>query len=116
MPATYDEPKGMFLIEAMASGTPVVQPRRGAFTEVVTKTGGGVLVDADSAESVADGLHALWSDRSLRHSLGERAAAGARQHYSVALSADRLLAVYESLLGPQLATSTHAHTAVSQPC
>ena len=35
VPATYDEPKGMFLLEAMASGVPVVQPRRGAFIEVV---------------------------------------------------------------------------------
>src|SRR5439155_14321149 len=30
VPATYDEPKGVFLLEAMASGVPVVQPRRGA--------------------------------------------------------------------------------------
>src|SRR5829696_6372391 len=35
VPATYDEPKGIFLLEAMACGVPVVQPRRGAFTEVV---------------------------------------------------------------------------------
>ena len=47
VPATYDEPKGMFLLEAMASGVPVVQPRRGAFTEVVEKTGGGLLVEPD---------------------------------------------------------------------
>ena len=35
----YDEPKGMFLLEAMASGVPVVQPRRGAFIEVVGQDG-----------------------------------------------------------------------------
>ncbi|MFY9610998.1 MAG: glycosyltransferase family 4 protein, partial [Blastocatellia bacterium] len=29
VPATYDEPKGMSLLEAMAAGVPVVQPRRG---------------------------------------------------------------------------------------
>ena len=34
VPATYDEPKGMFLLEAMANGVPVVQPRRGAFVDV----------------------------------------------------------------------------------
>jgi Glycosyltransferase len=44
VPAPYDEPKGVFLLEAMASGVPVVQPRRGAFTEIVEKTGGGLLV------------------------------------------------------------------------
>ncbi len=30
VPTTYKEPKGLFLMEAMASGVPVVQPRRGA--------------------------------------------------------------------------------------
>ena len=32
MPATYDEPKGVSLLEAMACGVPLVQPRRGSFT------------------------------------------------------------------------------------
>jgi glycosyltransferase involved in cell wall biosynthesis len=34
----------LFLLEAMASGVPVVQPRRGGFVEIVEKTGGGLLV------------------------------------------------------------------------
>ena len=42
VPATYEEPKGIFLLEAMASGVPVVQPRRGAFPEIVRPTGGGL--------------------------------------------------------------------------
>jgi glycosyltransferase involved in cell wall biosynthesis len=37
LPATYDEPKGVSLLEAMACGVPLVQPRRGAFTEIVEK-------------------------------------------------------------------------------
>ena len=45
MPATYDEPKGLTILEAMANGTPVVQPRRGSFIEMVENTGGGILVD-----------------------------------------------------------------------
>ena len=56
VPATYDEPKGVFLLEAMASGVPVVQPRRGAFTEIVEKTGGGLLVAPDDPEALAEGL------------------------------------------------------------
>ena len=72
VPATYDEPKGMFLLEAMASGVPVVQPRRGAFIEVVEKTGGGMLVDPDDPEALADGLHALWADPAMRERLAAR--------------------------------------------
>ena len=97
VPATYDEPKGMFLLEAMASGVPVVQPRRGAFIEVVGKTGGGTLVDPDSPDALATGLHALWADPALRERLGRSAFEGVRAHYTIAHSADRLIAAYESL-------------------
>ena len=76
VPATYDEPKGMFLLEAMANGVPVVQPRRGAFTEIVEKTGGGLLVEPDDPESLADELYNLWQDRSRVASLAERAYRG----------------------------------------
>src|SRR4029450_7999094 len=63
VPATYDEPKGMFLLEAMAAGVPVVQPRRGAFTEMVEKTGGALLVRPDDSGALANGLYELWQDR-----------------------------------------------------
>jgi glycosyltransferase involved in cell wall biosynthesis len=97
VPATYDEPKGMFLLEAMASGVPVVEPRRGAFTEIVGTTGGGLLVDAEDPDALAGGLHELWADPALRERLGRAAFDAVRRHYTVGLSADRLIAVYESL-------------------
>ena len=99
VPATYDEPKGVFLLEAMASGVPVVQPRRGAFTEIVENTGGGLLVAVDDPDALADGLYALWQDRSLGEQLGASGVHGVRGHYDVARSADRLLGVYQQLIG-----------------
>ena len=100
VPATYDEPKGMFLLEAMASGVPVVQPRRGAFIEVVGKTGGGVLVEQDDPDALASGMHSLWADPALRVRLGRAGYDGVRRHYTIAHSADRLVAAYESLTTP----------------
>lgn len=98
VPATYDEPKGVFLLEAMAEGVPVVQPRRGAFTEIVEKTGGGVLVAPDDPEALAGALHDLWADRELTERLGQRGFAGVREHYDIARSTDRLMAVYEDVV------------------
>jgi glycosyltransferase involved in cell wall biosynthesis len=97
MPATYDEPKGISLLEAMASGVPVVQPRRGAFVEVVERTGGGLLVDPDDPESLASGLEALYRDPRLRARLGQQAFEQVRAAYTLQQSADRLTAVYEEL-------------------
>jgi glycosyltransferase involved in cell wall biosynthesis len=106
VPATYDEPKGVSVLEAMAVGVPVVQPRRGSFTEMVEKTGGGLLVPPDSAEALADGLFTLWKDRELARRLGGRGFDGVREHYSVERSTDRLMAVYESLTGKTPARSS----------
>ena len=96
LPATYDEPKGFALLEAMAVGVPVVQPRRGSFTEIVERTGGGLLVEPDAA-SLAEGIYKLWENPALREELGRKGFDNVRQHYTVQRSVDRLLAVYEDL-------------------
>jgi glycosyltransferase involved in cell wall biosynthesis len=98
VPATYDEPKGMFLLEAMACGVPVVQPRRGAFTEVVERTAGGVLVEPDDPMQLADAFMALWSDRPRLQALGRRAFEGVRAHHAIERSADRLVEVYRDVV------------------
>jgi len=99
VPATYDEPKGMFLLEAMANGVPVAQPRRGAFTEVIEKTRGGVLTEPDDPASLADGLLTIWKNPALAEELSRNGYENARAFYSAGRMADRALEVYASLIG-----------------
>ena len=99
VPAVYKEPKGVFLLEAMACGVPVVQPRHGAFPEIVERTGGGILVEPEDAGSLAEGLNRLRKHPELTEQLAQNAFAGVRRHYSVQNSADRALAVYTSVIG-----------------
>lgn len=99
VPATYDEPKGVSLLEAMACGVPLVQPRRGAFTEIVEKTSGGLLVEPDDAQSLAQGILKIYQDRKLADELGRNGARGVREHYSAAHMADRAQEAYETVIG-----------------
>jgi glycosyltransferase involved in cell wall biosynthesis len=94
MPATYDEPKGLTILEAMANGVPVVQPRRGSFTEMVENTGGGILVEPDSPAALADGLHRVLADPALALALGRRGAEAVRRDYSVDRMASLTAEVY----------------------
>jgi len=98
VPCTYDEPKGLFLLEAAANGIPAVQPRRGAFPEVLEKTGGGILVEPDDPVSLADGIQQVWRDRDLAARLGTAALDGVRRHYSAECMAQRTLSVFSGTL------------------
>jgi glycosyltransferase involved in cell wall biosynthesis len=97
MPATYDEPKGVSLLEAMACGVPLVQPRRGGFTEIVEKTGGGLLVKPDDPEALAKGILEIYRNKELAGELSEKGFRGVRQHYTAAHMADKLLNVFQSV-------------------
>jgi glycosyltransferase involved in cell wall biosynthesis len=99
VPATYDEPKGMFLLEALASGVPAVQPRRGAFPEILRNTGGGVLVEPDDPAALANGLLELWRSPARAAGLAAAGAAGVREHYDVGVMAEAAEAAYRSVAG-----------------
>ena len=97
VPAVYDDPKGLALLEAMACGVPVVAPRRGTYTEFIERTAGGVLVPPEDVEALADALRRLAADPTRRQELGQRGASGVRDRYTARAMADRALDVYSRL-------------------
>ncbi|HEU4388605.1 MAG TPA: glycosyltransferase family 4 protein, partial [Blastocatellia bacterium] len=103
VPATYGEAKGLSVLEAMAAGVPVVQPRCGSYTEMISKTGGGILVEPDDPDALADGLMQIWRDSTMARDIGRRGVAGVRDHYAVRTMADRALEVYQRLISRSFA-------------
>jgi glycosyltransferase involved in cell wall biosynthesis len=66
VPTTYREPKGLYVLEALANGVPVVQPRHGAFPELLELTGGGLLVEPEKPLELAQALESLMLDEPRR--------------------------------------------------
>ena len=97
VPTTYAEAKGLSVIEAMASGVPVVQPRHGSFPEMIERTNGGLLFEPEDAAGLAESIYSLWKNPEQANDLARQGAAGVRRHYSVAQMAERALNVYSLL-------------------
>ena len=100
VPTCYDEPKGIYTLEAQACGVPVVQPRRGVFPEIIAATGGGLLVEPDDAADLARGILDLHRDPERAGELGRRGREGVREHYDARKMAAATLRSYERLASP----------------
>ncbi|MDB2429594.1 glycosyltransferase family 4 protein [Akkermansiaceae bacterium] len=83
VPAIYPEGFGLYLVEAMACGVPVVMPRAAAFTEIVEPAECGILVEPGSAEALAKGLQTILEDSGLRKSMGEKGRIAVEDRYHV---------------------------------
>lgn len=95
VPTVYHEPKGLYVLEALANGVPVVQPRHGSFPELIEATGGGVLVEPGDANDLAAKLHDLLNDRSRLRELGLRGQSAVHERFTARRMADETLAIYE---------------------
>jgi glycosyltransferase involved in cell wall biosynthesis len=100
VPSPYAEPKGLYLLEAMANAVPWVQPRHGAFPEMERRTGGGLLFEPNQTEDLAARIMALVNDPHLAAKLGRSGADGVKAHYTAAKMAERTLEVVEKVLHP----------------
>ncbi|MES2736417.1 MAG: glycosyltransferase family 4 protein [Verrucomicrobiota bacterium] len=89
VPATYGEAFGLYIVEAMASGVPVVQPDHGAFPELIAASGGGVLCAPDDVSALANALESLLQDDHQREQITNRGLQGVRNEFSAARMAER---------------------------
>ena len=98
VPATYDDPKGLSLLEAMACGVPVVSTKRGTYVELIERTGSGVVTAPDDLDAFASELLRLRMDDTRRLEMGERGVAAVRADYGADVMATRALDIYSRLV------------------
>ena len=98
-PARYGEAFGLYVIEALAAGVPVVQPRTAAFPELIEATGGGVLCGAGDAMALAEAVEELLLNPTRARALGEAGRRAVFQRFSAEAMAQATLRVYAELAG-----------------
>jgi glycosyltransferase involved in cell wall biosynthesis len=104
VPTVYREPKGLYVLEALANGVPVVQPRHGAFPEMIEATRGGLLVKPGDPQDLARGILELVADSPRRRQL----AVAGREHVHNRLNArETALATERVFSGIQKGVGSH---------
>jgi len=103
VPATYGEAFGLYVIEALAAGVPVVLPNVAAFPELIENTGGGRLfdlgaTDAENAERLAEALESLLATPEQARALGESGRAAVQREYTIHRLAERLASITREMI------------------
>lgn len=98
VPATYGESFGLYILEALAAGVPVVQPRHGAFEELLAATGGGILCEPDDPARLAEQIEALLVDENRRRTLGDEGQRNVFERFSDDRMAKEVASLYGQLL------------------
>jgi glycosyltransferase involved in cell wall biosynthesis len=114
VPTTYREPKGLFALEAMASGVPVVLPAHGAFPEMLAGAAGGVLHEPGNIDDLAQKLHHLLTRPGERAVLGQAGREGVLRRHAASAMAEATQELYASLLtgGPSVTLPLSEKTSV----
>ena len=95
VPIPEGEAFGTFIIESLAAGVPVVQPRVGGFTEVVEETGGGILYDPDDPDALRSALFDLLTDEERAHALGSRGRGCVVRDFTITRMVEETIKLYE---------------------
>lgn len=98
VPTTYHEPKGLYVLEALANGIPVVQPKHGSFPELIEATGGGLLVKPGDAEELARALRQLMDNPAHREELGRKGKQAVFDRFHADAMAKQTFEVYQKYL------------------
>jgi glycosyltransferase involved in cell wall biosynthesis len=93
VPAAYGEAFGLYVVESLACGVPVVEPDHAGLGELVRATGGGLLCAPDDPASLASKLEEMLTNADLRQSFADAGYTSAHRDFTAA----RMAADFESV-------------------
>jgi glycosyltransferase involved in cell wall biosynthesis len=97
VPVLHGEAFGLYQLEALASGIPLVQPALGAFPEIIQATGGGVVYEPNTPGALAAKWEELLSNPTMLNKMSRQGRQAISEKFDINTLTDKMVAVYNSL-------------------
>jgi glycosyltransferase involved in cell wall biosynthesis len=88
---------GLYVLEALAAGVPVVQPASGVFPELLEMTGGGVFFEPNNSTALASAMKKLLLDSDYAQQLGRQGRQAVFEKFNVERTAKDMVCIYERI-------------------
>jgi lipopolysaccharide heptosyltransferase II len=98
MPSIGEETFGRVIIEAQASGVPVIASRIGGMVDIIEDNYSGILVNPRDYSGLADAVLRVIKDKDLQNKLSENARACVEKKFTLETMYDKTIKVYEEAL------------------
>jgi glycosyltransferase involved in cell wall biosynthesis len=96
VPVRKHDAYGLYLLEAISAGVPVVQPATGAFPEIIENTGGGITYNDDTPEQLATTILGLINDKQNLDKLRNEGIKRMKENLSSEKMAKMIIEVYKA--------------------
>jgi glycosyltransferase involved in cell wall biosynthesis len=97
VPEKHPMAGGIYVLEAWATGVPVVEPDMGAFCELLRETGGGLLYEPGNTQALAESLEVLLCDPQRAVDMGQRGRDAVCKQYNIEQTAERMVQVFDKV-------------------
>jgi glycosyltransferase involved in cell wall biosynthesis len=98
VPVLKGEAFGLYQVEALASGVPLIQPELGAFPEIIGATGGGRLYHPNTAEALSSKLAEVLSDPAALEQMSRSGRKSIEEHFDCRILSGKMVKVYEKAI------------------
>ncbi len=85
---------GLYVLEALAAGVPVVQPAHGVFPELLEMTGGGVLCEPNRAAAFAAAMEPFLLEPEYARQVGQQGRNAVFEKFNINQTAQDLVRIY----------------------
>jgi len=98
VPVLKGEAFGLYQLESLASGIPLVQPALGAFPEIISQTGGGTTYQPNTPQKLAEAWMELLADAQKLETMSKKGHRAVAEKFDLKVQTEKIIAVYSKVM------------------